>query len=97
MMKYLFLTSLLLLTACSELNPEYQACLDAMDSMTIKGAHDNGVAYLIGRKGEEIMSVSGYAAVRLLAPNSAWTMDHRPDRINLHIDCDGIVVATTAG
>jgi hypothetical protein len=35
--------------------------------------------------------------VRVLRPGSVVTMDHRPDRLNLHLDAAGALRAATAG
>lgn len=96
-LKTLFIVALVLLGACSGKDPERQACLDAMERMSLKGAYDSAVAPLIGQKGVNITSVVGYATIRMLAPNGVRTMDYRSDRINLYVDCDGNIIATTVG
>ena len=36
-------------------------------------------------------------AVRIIPPNSAVTMDHRPDRLNVETDADGVILRIACG
>lgn len=56
----------------------------------------------IGRKDTpalraEVASAVGHSRIRWLAPNSAATMDWRPDRLNVDIDAGGVVVRARCG
>lgn len=40
---------------------------------------------------------AGDAPVRILPPGSAMTMDHRPDRLNVELDADGVITRIWCG
>lgn len=45
----------------------------------------------------EALRLSGAKSVRWLAPDSAATMDFRPDRLNLNTDAEGKIVSARCG
>ena len=47
--------------------------------------------------GARILAESGAATLRWGPPDSAWTMDYRPDRVNVRFDRDMAVTAITCG
>ena len=40
---------------------------------------------------------SGQDSLRIIPPNSAVTMDHRPDRLNVETDADGLILRLYCG
>lgn len=89
------------LFACEEDSPERKACLTALEeqqaSGMAKGAHIPELEGLIGKDALSITKVDGFADFRILTPSGVVTMDYREDRINLAVDCDNIIIATSAG
>lgn len=47
--------------------------------------------------GSQILSQSGARTLRWGPPRSAWTMDYRPDRVNVRYDDDMVIEAITCG
>lgn len=47
--------------------------------------------------GEAILRESGAAMLRWGPPDSVWTMDYRPDRVNVRYDRDMKITAVTCG
>lgn len=47
--------------------------------------------------GAQIMAQSGARSLRWLAPNTAMTMDHRFDRVNVFFDDDRIIRKVSCG
>lgn len=47
--------------------------------------------------GEAILAESGARTLRWGPPRSAWTMDYRPDRVNVRYDDDMVIEAITCG
>jgi hypothetical protein len=45
----------------------------------------------------EALRLSGAKSVRWLGPNSAATMDFRPDRLNLNTDAEGKIASARCG
>lgn len=57
---------------------------------------------LVGEKatpeiGARILEQSGARTLRWGPPRSAWTMDYRPDRVNVRYDDDMVIEAITCG
>lgn len=53
--------------------------------------------YLIGQPVREVDLDSLARLVRPIAPGQPVTMDHRPDRLNLDLDGDGVIVRIWCG
>ncbi|MFC6686644.1 I78 family peptidase inhibitor [Jhaorihella thermophila] len=64
------------------------------DDLTSCGA--DALTGLVGRKVEEVRDRLPPEA-RVLAPNSPMTQDHRPDRVNVALDDDGVIVRFWCG
>lgn len=47
--------------------------------------------------GAQILRVSGAASLRWGPPDSAWTMDYRPDRVNVRYDRSMMITDVTCG
>lgn len=47
--------------------------------------------------GAILLKLSGAQALRWGAPGSAWTMDYRPDRLNVRYDYDMTITSITCG
>lgn len=73
------------LTDPTETTPRADAC----------GASD--LTYMVGKRAAEIDVSDTAETVRVIAPDSAVTMDHRPDRLNVHVDDDGVITKLTCG
>ncbi len=54
-------------------------------------------AYLIGQRASEVDTDSLARMVRVIRPGDAVTMDHRPDRLNLDLDEDGVILRPWCG
>lgn len=59
------------------------------------GASDLG--YMIGLRAAEIDFSGQSAPVRIIGPDTAVTMDHRPERLNVMTDKNGIITKLTCG
>lgn len=53
--------------------------------------------YLLGQPVSEVDLDSLARTVRPISPGQPVTMDHRPDRINLDLDGDGVIVRIWCG
>ncbi len=53
--------------------------------------------YLLGQAVSEVDLDSLARTVRAIAPGAPVTMDHRPDRLNLDLDGDGVIVRIWCG
>ena len=51
----------------------------------------------LGQKVDESAVAKSGKIYRILPPHSMMTMDHNPQRINVHTDDDGIIVKVTCG
>ncbi len=47
--------------------------------------------------GEAIRAESGAASMRVIRPGEAVTLDHRPDRLNVHLDETDTIAALDCG
>jgi len=47
--------------------------------------------------GAQAMRTAGARAVRWIVPDSAYTMDYRPDRLNIHVDARNRVTKISCG
>lgn len=89
-MRYALFTALLALAAC---NPEEEATPES--DLTGCGADT-----LQDRVGDPVNAHDFDAdgrPLRILPPDSAMTMDHRPDRLNVDVDKDGVIVRIWCG
>ena len=57
----------------------------------------SGLGYIIGLRASEIDFSQHADTVRVIKPNSAVTLDHRPERLNVHVDEGGIITKLTCG
>lgn len=60
------------------------------------------INYAIGESFDEagasqLQSESGASQVRVLRPNDMATMDHRPDRLNIHLDDQDVIADVRCG
>lgn len=55
------------------------------------------LSYIIGTRASEIDFSEQADNVRVIQPNSVVTMDHRPGRLNVHVDDAGIITKLTCG
>ncbi|WP_081948930.1 I78 family peptidase inhibitor [Litchfieldella xinjiangensis] len=67
-----------------------------------QGCNAGSVQDRVGRTLNErlqdaIVSESGAQRIRVLRPGDMATMDHRPERINLHLDEKGVISRITCG
>ena len=53
--------------------------------------------HLLGTPFRDDDFASTKGPLRVLPPNSAVTMDHRPDRLNVHMDEDDVIVRIACG
>jgi hypothetical protein len=79
-----------LLTAC---NPESES--PAMPTEDACGAA--ALQHLVGQDHTSHDFAKEAKALRIIPPNSAVTMDHRPDRLNVDIDDQGTVTRIWCG
>lgn len=86
----LALPALALLAAC---NPESES--PAMPVEDACGAA--ALQHLLGRDHTTHDFAAETKTVRIIPPNSAVTMDHRPDRLNVEIDDAGLVTRIWCG
>jgi hypothetical protein len=49
------------------------------------------------RSGGEAVRTAGARTMRRIEPDSAYTMDYRPDRLNIHVDARGRVTKINCG
>ena len=56
-----------------------------------------GFQGLVGQSGEIARLLELEQPVRVIPPNSAVTMDYRPDRINFELDEDGSIAVVRCG
>ena len=56
-----------------------------------------GAAVLQGLVGQLVAGQSFDAPSRIIPPGSAVTMDHRPDRLNIETDAQGIITRIYCG
>jgi hypothetical protein len=54
------------------------------------------VSHLVGKNVDDV-DLSQYPSRRVLPPNSMVTMDFRPDRLNVHIDENRVIVSLNWG
>lgn len=94
-MKHWILTGLsaLLLSACSTAANYDMAPESAADDSCGAGARQ----YLVGQSVDSVDTETLAEHVRAIYPGEMVTMDHRPDRLNLGLDADGIIVALSCG
>lgn len=78
----LILISLLLLAGCVP-----QTGSDTLESEC--GATD--MQTLVGQPEDVLEEMRLQGPIRILGPDDAMTMDHRPDRTNIEIDEDGLI------
>ena len=52
---------------------------------------------LVGQPAEAHDFDTGDRPLRMLPPGSAMTMDHRPDRLNVELDADGVITRIWCG
>lgn len=60
------------------------------------------INYAVGEPFDEagvsqLQSESGASQVRVLRPNDMATMDHRPDRLNIHLDDQDVIADVRCG
>ncbi|RFP86522.1 hypothetical protein DZK27_13980 [Rhodobacteraceae bacterium 63075] len=55
------------------------------------------LGYIIGLRASEIDFSEQADTVRVIKPNSAVTLDHRPERLNVHVSDAGIITKLTCG
>ncbi len=81
------------------------ACATTTDAPPMAGAGDcdaGAVQELVGQGvtqalGAAAMRASGADVLRWIPPNSAVTMDYRPDRLNISYDDDSVVTEIDCG
>jgi hypothetical protein len=94
-MRVMTVASLLLVSACSTA-ANYDMAPDRApvgDDSCGAGARQ----YLVGQSIDSVDTTTLAEHVRAVYPGDMVTMDHRPDRLNLGLDDDGIIVALSCG
>ncbi|WP_203293457.1 I78 family peptidase inhibitor [Maricaulis parjimensis] len=96
--------ALLGLAACSATGngiPDTGNALDqpVFDGDALDGDHCGAQAraYLIGQAIGEVDLDSLAGNIRVIRPGDAVTMDHRPDRLNLDLDADDVILRPWCG
>lgn len=92
----LSLAMLTTLAACSTTPPAQDTPPAAAETTPSCGA-DKLVSYVGSKASDEVVAkirkASGAEAIRVIGPDSAVTMDFRPDRLNVSTDANGIIKA----
>ena len=86
------LLAVLLLSACVPESGDQDA--PTQDTAECGAADLQG---LVGQPGADTDFSQHAETVRVIPPNSAVTMDHRPDRLNVDLDEDGLIVRIWCG
>ena len=90
-MKWIAMVALLTATACIS---------ETEESAEMKGTETCDPAafeFLIGQPKEALEGITTPELVRVLGEHAAMTMDHRPERLNVFHDDEGVIVRITCG
>lgn len=95
----------LALTACSAIGNGMPDSGNALDTPRFDDARPVGDdscgaearSYLIGQPVSEVDLDTLARTVRVIRPGDAVTMDHRPDRLNLDLDDNGVILRPWCG
>ncbi|WP_299348400.1 I78 family peptidase inhibitor [uncultured Shimia sp.] len=90
-MKWIGLVAFVALAAC--INEEEETA-EMKGSETCDPA---AFEFLIGQDKSAVDGVTTPETVRVLGESAAMTMDHRPDRLNVFFDDNGVIVKVTCG
>ncbi|MEX0970479.1 MAG: I78 family peptidase inhibitor [Paracoccaceae bacterium] len=75
--------------------------LAACDTAAIPAGEDacgaSALQDLVDQPADRLATMRFVAPMRVLRPNSAATMDHRPERINIAVDNRGVITSVTCG